>query len=218
MKSIEDRLMQDAAVWRATVHGLHTSTAEILDAHNLSGTRAERSYTRRVIVPAAAAALAVGAIVAVVAVVTHGSASSSTTTPEVAGQPTSPASADTDQHSLSPSAEPSGGPVVLLTPTQASGLISTPWRLIQIAGSETMLGVSYVEGDGDCVTPVGFRVLESDSSVEVWALSRKASGRGACGNALKIGTGTVLLDTPLGSRTILHGPVNKAWTGTANSL
>lgn len=86
-----------------------------------------------------------------------------------------------------------------------------PWRLVSLTGNR--LTILFVAGDDSCVFRVGVHVEETDTHVEVWALSRD-NGRGTCADRLARGIAYVDLDQPLSRRSLVHGPVDKTWANT----
>lgn len=86
-----------------------------------------------------------------------------------------------------------------------------PWVLTSISDDRASIGVVYVGGDGYCTKPVGFRVHEIGTSIEIAALSRQ-NGDSACGNALVLRLATIALPKALATGVVLlHAPVAKSW-------
>lgn len=122
---------------------------------------------------------------------------------------------------LKPTALPAGDQIpvtkaVLLGPGQALGLISMPWVLTGIDSTHQVLRISYVTGDGRgvCVKARGLRVVETNSTVLIAALS-KTIRHGACDSSLGVRRSTITLLRPLGQRALVHAEVDKAWERTA---
>jgi len=63
------------------------------------------------------------------------------------------------------------GPL-LSSPPKSGKPTSLPWRFVSLGDDGTQLEVLYVKGDGgSCVTPAGFQVQETTTTVELWAWS-----------------------------------------------
>lgn len=101
--------------------------------------------------------------------------------------------------------------VPLLDAEHASGLTSMPWKFVGLTPDVQGVDVIYAQGDGSCVMPVGFQVETMGQDVEVWAWSRTDAKQQACPSVLKHARGTVRLDEPIGTRRLLHGPVDSNW-------
>jgi hypothetical protein len=86
-----------------------------------------------------------------------------------------------------------------------------PWRLASIDSTRRTLHVYYVSGDGDCITGVGFRVIESPREVVIDALSQTDRSQGNCADRLVFDYRTVTLTRPLGIRRLVHAPVAVPW-------
>jgi hypothetical protein len=104
------------------------------------------------------------------------------------------------------------GPL-LSSPPKSGKPTSMPWRFVSLGDDGTKLEVLYVKGDGgSCVTPVGFQVQETTTTVELWAWSTTDSSQEACADSLALGRQIVTLPAPLGSRTLLHAPTDPQWS------
>jgi len=104
------------------------------------------------------------------------------------------------------------GPL-LSSPPKSGKPTSMPWRFVSLGDDGTKLEVLYVKGDGgSCVTPVGFQVQETTTTVELWAWSTTDESQEACAAMLAVGREIVTLPAPLGSRTLLHAPTDPQWS------
>ncbi len=93
----------------------------------------------------------------------------------------------------------------------AADLLSLPWRLVSVNGER--LTILFVAGDDSCVFPVGVHVDETDTQVEISALS-KDNGHGSCADRLTREIAYVELHQPLSNRSLMHAPVDKTWANT----
>ena len=104
------------------------------------------------------------------------------------------------------------GPL-LSSPPKSGKPTNMPWRFVSLGDDGTKLEVVYVKGDGgSCVTPAGFQVHETTTTVELWAWSTTDSSQEACADSLAVGREIVTLPAPLGSRTLLHAPTDPQWS------
>jgi hypothetical protein len=102
--------------------------------------------------------------------------------------------------------------------TQSAGLVSMPWRLADAASKSSSLNVAWVTGDGYCLTPRGFTVTESPTKVTLTAWSAARPGQTACPDNARLATDVVQLSAPLGSRQLIHGPVDSQEVATGRLL
>jgi hypothetical protein len=108
---------------------------------------------------------------------------------------------------------------IVLTEQQSRGLVSLPWRLVQVGPAGASLNIGYIAGGG-CTHWRGIEVVETSSSVAVAALADNTSTSPAqtCTADLRIGATTVALTAPLGDRTLLHAHVDPSWASYAQDL
>lgn len=131
--------------------------------------------------------------------------------------PETPAAAVTAQVPARPTAPvwPSPSVPVVLSKADTIGAESTPWKPVALDGRT--LTIRYVVGGG-CQSFKGVRVRSSEKSVEVWTVVSTDKSAAACTDALALGAARVVLDRPLGDRTLLHAPVSKQWRSYADNL
>ena len=103
-------------------------------------------------------------------------------------------------------------PFVALTSDQSRVLTSLPWALVRVGDGGRSLDIGYIAGGG-CTSWRGIEVVETNISVEVAALAKTidSSAGQACSSALAIGSSTVPLASPMGTRKLLHAQVDTAW-------
>lgn len=100
-----------------------------------------------------------------------------------------------------------------LPPSQASGLLVLPWRLVGVREHGRLLFIRYTAGGG-CVAPVGVEVLENADRVLIAPRSRgykQRRGDTACTANLRLGSGYIRLHDQLGGRRLVHAAVSPGW-------
>ena len=105
------------------------------------------------------------------------------------------------------------GPVVMANQVVDSqaGMSSLPWRFVGLSSDGRSIELIYATGDGKCTTPFGIDVQETTKSVEVWALSTAVKSQPTCPQTALYGRAIITLNDALGTRTLLHAPVDPAW-------
>jgi hypothetical protein len=85
---------------------------------------------------------------------------------------------------------------------------------MRFVGGHDEIEVAYVQGDGYCVTPLGFRVVRTASAVELTAVSRN-NGDAVCGSSLVLGRTIIPLPVTVGGAggdSLLHAHVSPDWS------
>lgn len=158
-------------------------------------------------------AAAIG-IAALVAVTVLGAGLSRTSHRTGTGPAAATASASVDP--LSPAANgylfPGTAPSAATTaqPNSIAGRISMPWELSSISPNGKAITIYYAQGDGYCITAAGIVVQQTSSYVSIQPVSVNHR-QSACPTLLKTGWVKVTLDSPLGTRKLLHPAVSKEW-------
>lgn len=231
MIDIESRLHADGAHWRNHQSDA-ISEAKSEDYGNLPlslhPVTSRPSFSRRWLVSALVAAV-VALLIAFTFTRLHSSGSeqaASPTTTAVAVPPltlaTVPASADPVMPPA-PSAVariglPQPKPVEIIS--TGKGVISMPWALTSVSSNGKLLTVLYAAGDGDCHVPAGFEVKQSETSVELIAVSTAKSPKSAqdgCASQLILAQATITLSMPLNKRALLHAPTDPGWSNVLQS-
>lgn len=101
----------------------------------------------------------------------------------------------------------------LLTAHQVSGLTSLPWRLVAVHLAPPALDIYYVAGGG-CTSPRGIEAVQTSSSITIEAAGKTSSAQ-ACPSDLITGYARIPLRQSLGSRHLVHAPVDKHWNSTS---
>jgi len=141
----------------------------------------------------------------------------SSTPATVFGLAVSPARTDTPRPASAPPAtpNPSVSPVPILTTRPTGHLLSMPWELVGLRDNARTLVVHYLGGNGvrpGGIYAIGFRVIDSPTSVELIAVSRDDNpGSHAQAASLQAGYGTITLPMTITGRTLLHAPVDPDW-------
>ncbi|HTZ43268.1 MAG TPA: hypothetical protein VMB79_05345 [Jatrophihabitans sp.] len=101
-----------------------------------------------------------------------------------------------------------------VVPFQPSAL-SMPWRFVRMSADGRQVTVRYITGDGSCVFPIGFAVLENSRQVLIEPMSRPhlEPGQNACASMIAYAQAVVTLAAPLGGRALLHPVVSPDWRG-----
>jgi hypothetical protein len=209
MSDIDDLLRVDGRRWRQE-HGVDGEAAMPIDLpwQTAQKTTTRRSGRYRLVLTCVLAAMAV----ALVAFLITATGSGDNHRNSVAGLPTAPASTDSlvPAH-LSVPIDISKLPRGQQLGTNVHGrLLSMPWELLGVRDGGRTLVIFYASGDGYDIKNIGFRVLETTTSVELIAISRDTKTGGEEPGNYATGAARILLSRPLGQRALLHPPT--AWS------
>ncbi len=220
---VEELLTEDGRRWRAAIDaGSDTAPFDGTEGQMRAGATvvrldpaADRSPQRWHITAVAAAVVAAVMVLAGLAVwhVNHGGA------PAAAGlnlsgavrDPLTP-STGTEDHRALPAQ------VIPAPRIDNETWLSMPWKFRSISPDGRTIVIAYVAGDGDCVKPAGMVIEQQKSLVAIEIVSHQDLTRQACPSVLIPGRATITLDTPLGSRTLLHVTVSPSWRNGIQNL
>ena len=209
MSDIDELLRADGRLWRQE-HGVDGDAAMPIDLpwQTVQKPTTPRSGRYRLVFTCAVAAMAVALVAFLITATGRGDDHRSS----VAGLPTAPASTD----SLVPAHPSVPIDIAKLPLGQQLGanvhgrLLSMPWELLGLRDGGRTLVIFYASGDGYDVKNIGFRVLETSTSVELIAVSRDTHTGGEEPGNYATGAARILLSRPLGQRALLHPPT--AWS------
>ncbi|MDM4763145.1 hypothetical protein QT381_09000 [Galbitalea sp. SE-J8] len=91
---------------------------------------------------------------------------------------------------------------------------SVPWAVIASSANSPVLFIAYrmPTDDSQCGGHVGSNVVETDTQVVVAAVNeRPQSWNENCVAESEVGGGSITLEEPLGSRTLMHAAVSTSW-------
>jgi hypothetical protein len=97
----------------------------------------------------------------------------------------------------------------LLSVDQTGGLVSTPWRLVQVSGRDVY--INYDIGSSSCDTDKGVYLKETPHRVLLGHYVHDTSSDSACTADMQAGNGVVHLAKPLGKRSLWHVVVADGW-------
>jgi hypothetical protein len=95
--------------------------------------------------------------------------------------------------------------------SDAKALVSMPWKLAAISTDRRTITVTYVSGDGSCLSHVGYHLTVEGQAIRLGEYSR-TSPDNACPAMLVGGIETVVLPMDLdGSVQLIHVPASQDW-------
>lgn len=90
-------------------------------------------------------------------------------------------------------------------------LISMPWKLAAISDDRRMITVSYVGGDGSCITHAGYHLAREGSALRLGEYSSSTGDR-TCPASLQMGLEAIPLPTALdGAVQLVHVPTSEQY-------
>lgn len=95
---------------------------------------------------------------------------------------------------------------------------SMPWKFQSLSADGRVLTIVYAAGDGSCTTPVGIAVEQTSTYVALEPISWTDRTQQACPSVFVPGRAVITLDTPLGTRALLHPQVDQKWKNVSGSL
>lgn len=206
MTDIDDLLRADGGRWRQEHRIEGNAPIRVNTPPLAAAARRRRSMRYRLVLSCGLAVLAV-AFVALMLSDDHGEHRPLTS---VGGTPTSPASTDAlvPAHIAAPVNIAELPPGRRLGPHVHGHLLSMPWELLGVRDGGKSLAIFYASGDDYDIKHIGFRVFETDTSVELIAVSRDTSSGGEEPGNYATNAALISLSRPLGQRALLHAPTD----------